>query len=99
MTRVVIGKKRYPEATSILILADGGGSNSSKPRIQTKPTANCAWRTIHRTPLNGTQLSMNSCLGRSGVEHHALAKGTKNTKTKTGLKVFARVTKLQGNSK
>jgi len=28
-----IGKKRYPNATSILILADGGGSNSSRSHI------------------------------------------------------------------
>ena len=102
-----IGKKRYPQATTILILADGGGSNSSRHHVFKQSLQNLAndmqvelrmahyppytskWNPIeHRVfphitrALSGVVLSTISLLKEL----------VQNTKTKTGLKVFARVT-------
>ena len=103
----VIGKKRYPEATSILILADGGGSNSSRHHVFKQSLQNLAndmqielrmahyppytskWNPIeHRVFPHITRALAGVVLSTVPL----LKELVKNTKTKTGLKVFARVT-------
>lgn len=103
----VIGKKRYPQATSILILADGGGSNSSRHHVFKQSLQNLAndmqielrmahyppytskWNPIeHRVFPHITRALAGVVLSTVPL----LKELVKNTKTKTGLKVFARVT-------
>ena len=103
-----IGKKRYPNATSILILADGGGSNSCrhhvfKESLQTLsnelgielrmahyPPYTSKWNPIeHRLFPHITR----SLSGVILVSISILKELIKKTKTKSGLKVFTRISK------
>lgn len=103
-----IGKKRYPNATSILVLADGGGSNSSRRhifkeelqrisnligieiRIAHYPPYTSKWNPIeHRLFPHVTRSLAGVVLTGTDLIRDLI----KKTKTETGLKVFARVTK------
>lgn len=103
-----IGKRKYPNATSILILADGGGSNSSRHHVFKESLQNLSneleielrmahyppytskWNPVeHRVfPHITRSLSGVILLGISLVKELI-----KKTRTKTGLKVFARISK------
>lgn len=103
------GIKRYPNASEILILADGGGSNSSRSRI---------WKTrLQELLCEQYGLKVTVCHYPPGaskwnpIEHRLFSEITKNwrgvpltsfetpvkyirtTKTKTGLKVYSRLVK------
>lgn len=103
-----MGKNQYPNATSILILADGGGSNSSRHhvfkeslqklsneigidlRMAHYPPYTSKWNPIeHRVFPHITR----SLSGVILLSISLLKELIKKTKTKTGLKVFARVSK------
>ena len=103
-----LGKKRYPLATSILVLADGGGSNSSRHhvfkeslpklsneldlelRITHYPPYTSKWNPIeHRVFPHITR----SLSGVILLSLSMLKELIKKTKTKTGLKVFVRVSR------
>jgi transposase len=102
------GKKKYSTANSILICADGGGSNGSKNR---------AWKIFLQKMSNETGLSISIChyppatskwnkiehkmfsfisLNWKGVpleNYETIIKLIKGTKTRTGLKVKAKLDK------
>jgi hypothetical protein len=103
-----IGKKKYPNATSILILADGGGSNSSRHhlfkeslqnlsnilgielRMAHYPPYTSKWNPIeHRVFPHITRSLSGVILLTVSIVKELI----KKTTTKTGLKVFARVSK------
>ena len=103
-----IGKKRYPNATSILILADGGGSNSSRHHVFKESLQNLATelgvelRMAHYPPYTSKwnpiehRVFPHITRSLSGVILVSLSivkELIKKTKTKTGLKVFARISK------
>jgi len=103
-----IGKRKFPNATSILILADGGGSNSSrhhvfKESLQNLSTElNIEFRIAHYPPYTSKwnpiehRVFPHITRSLSGVillSVSMLKELIKKTKTKTGLKVFARVSK------
>ena len=101
-----IGKKRYPSATSILILADGGGSNSSRHHVFKESLQNLSnelgieLRMAHYPPYTSkwdpiehlvfahiTRSMSGVILSSIGIMKELI----KKTKTKAGLKVFARI--------
>jgi hypothetical protein len=101
-----IGKNKYPFAKSILILADGGGSNASRNHIFKESLQNLAndisielriahyppytskWNPIeHRVFPHITRALAGVILSSVSLMKELV----KNTKTKTGLKVFVRV--------
>ena len=103
-----IGKKKYPGATSILILADGGGSNSSRHHVFKESLQNLSnelnieLRMAHYPPYTSKWNPIEhrvfphitrSLSGVILVSISILKELIKKTTTKTGLKVFARVTK------
>jgi hypothetical protein len=61
-----LGKKRYPDATSILILADGGGSNSSRHHVFKESLQNLSnelsiqLRIAHYPPYTSKYIKMES---------------------------------------
>lgn len=102
-----IGKKRYPKANSILILADGGGSNSSRRhvfkealqklstsigieiRMAHYPPYTSKWNPIeHRVFPHVTRSLSGVVLTSIELIRDLIKKST----TKSGLKVFARIT-------
>ncbi len=103
-----IGKKKYPNATSILILADGGGSNSCRHHVFKESLQNLSnelgielrmahyppytskWNPIEHLVFPHITRSMSGVILLSVALMKELIK---KTKTKTGLKVFARVSK------
>jgi hypothetical protein len=100
----VMGKRRYPQATRLLICADGGGSNSSRNRL---------WKVSLQHLANRTGLTLTVCHYPPGtskwnkIEHRMFSFISINwrgkplesyetviqlingTKTRTGLKVHA----------
>jgi len=103
-----IGKKRYPQATSILILADGGGSNGSRLHVFKKGLQDLSsllgieLRLAHYPPgtskWNPIEHRVFPHITRSlsGVilSSVSIAKELiKKTTTTSGLKVFVRVSK------
>ena len=103
-----IGKKRYPNATSILILADGGGSNSSRHHVFKESLQNLSnelgieLRMAHYPPYTSKWNPIEhrvfphitrSLSGVILVNISILKELIKKTKTKSGLKVFTRVSK------
>jgi len=103
-----IGKKKYPNATSILILADGGGSNSSRNHLFKESLQNLSnilgielrmahyppyaskWNPIeHRVFPHITRSLSGVILLSISIVKELI----KKTTTKTGLKVFTRVSK------
>lgn len=103
-----VGKKRYPDADTILILADGGGSNSSRRhvfkealqrisnligisiRLAHYPPYTSKWNPIEHRVFPHVTRSLSGIV-LSSVE--LIKELIKKTKTKTGLKVLARITK------
>lgn len=101
-----MGRKAYPDATELLVTADGGGSNASRSRL---------WRIELQRFADVTGLKVNVCHFPPGtskwnkIEHRLFAYVTQNwrgrplvsreavvalirsTKTKTGLRVKARL--------
>jgi hypothetical protein len=99
-----MGQPRYPEATELLITADGGGSNSSRCRL---------WKIALQELANATGLVLNVChfppgtskwnkiehrlfchvtqnwRGKPLVSHDLIVKLIGDTTTATGLKVKA----------
>jgi hypothetical protein len=103
-----IGKKRFPNATSILILADGGGSNSSKHHVfkeslqHLSNELNLELRMAHYPPYTSKWNPIehrvfphitNSLSGVILLNIVLMKELIKKTKTKTGLKVFARISR------
>jgi hypothetical protein len=70
-----MGKKRYPHATSLLITADSGGSNSSRSRL---------WKVALQKLANKIKLELNVCHFPPGtskwnkIEHRLFSYITKN---------------------
>jgi Rhodopirellula transposase DDE domain len=99
-----MGQARYPEATELLITADGGGSNSSRCRL---------WKIALQELADATGLVLNVChfppgtskwnkiehrlfchitqnwRGKPLVSHEVIVKLIGHTTTRTGLKVRA----------
>lgn len=103
-----IGKKRYPNAVSVLILADGGGSNSSRHHVFKESLQNLAneigleLRLAHYPPYtskwNPIEHRVFPHITRSLTGVILLTIGLmkdliKKTTTTTGLKIFARISK------
>lgn len=103
-----MGSKRYPDATEILIIADGGGSNSSRSRLWKKSLQNFANKTglkisvSHFPPgtskWNKIEHRMFSFItmnwrGKPLVSHEIVVKLIANTTTKSGLKIQASLDK------
>lgn len=104
----ICGRRRYPEATRLLICADGGGSNGSRNRL---------WKTCLQDLANKLELDITVCHYPPGtskwnkVEHRmfsfislnwkgiplknyeTIIKLISGTKTKTGLKIKAKLDK------
>jgi hypothetical protein len=100
------GKKYYPVATSVLILADGGGSNSSRHYIFKEQLENCAntigieIRIAHYPPYtskyNPIEHKLFCHIQKSfeGIvfENYEIVKeAIEKTITSKGLNVFARI--------
>ena len=103
-----MGKEKYPQATELMITADGGGSNGSRVRLWKKELQNFAdeidfpIRVSHFPP--GTSkwnkiehrmfchISMN-WRGKPLVSHEIIVNLIANTTTKTGLKIQADLNK------
>src|SRR6478609_11579329 len=78
-----VGRARYPEATRLLITADGGGSNGSRVRLWKRElqklatsSASTSWSAICRpAPASGTKSSTGSSLSsvRTGAPSHSSA--------------------------
>jgi hypothetical protein len=101
-----MGKKAYPEATELLVTADGGGSNAPRSRL---------WRVELQRFANATGLKLSVChfppgtskwnkiehrlfshitqnwRGRPLVSREAVVALIRSTKTKTGLRVRAKL--------
>ena len=103
-----IGKRRFPNATSILILADGGGSNSSRHHVfkeslqKLSNELNIELKVAHYPPYTSKwnpvehRVFPHITRSLSGVillSVSMIKELIKKTKTKTGLKVFVRVSK------
>jgi hypothetical protein len=97
-----MGTKVYPRATSLLIVADGGGSNGSRVRLwkwELQRLADAAQLTIHVSHLppgtskwNKIEHRLFSFIsknwrGRPLLTHATIVKLIASTKTSTGLKV------------
>ncbi len=103
-----IGKRKFPNATSILILADGGGSNGSRHHVFKEslqhlsnelnielkmahyPPYTSKWNPIEHRVFPHISRSLSGVILLSVS---MLKELIKKTKTKTGLKVFVRVSK------
>lgn len=103
-----IGKNKYPLATSILILADGGGSNSSRHhvfkeslqklsndlgielRMAHYPPYTSKWNPVEHRVFPHITRALSGVILVSVVLLKELVRGAK---TKTGLKVFARISR------
>ena len=101
-----MGTKQYPEATEVLVTADGGGSNSYRSRVwkdrlqklATKtglaitvthfPPGTSKWNKIEHRLFS--HISMN-WRGRPLEDYETIVQLIGATKTKTGLKVNARL--------
>jgi len=101
-----MGKKAYPDATELLVTADGGGSNASRSRL---------WRVQLQRFADATGLNVNVChfppgtskwnkiehrlfshitqnwRGRPLVSREAVVALIRSTTTKTGLRVRSRL--------
>ena len=103
-----IGKKRFPNATSILILSDGGGSNSSRHHVFKESLQaaaidlNLELRMAHYPPYTSKWNPVEhrvfphitrSLSGVILVSIAILKELIKKTKTKNGLKIFTRISK------
>jgi hypothetical protein len=103
-----IGKKKHPNATSMLLLADGGGSNSSRHHVFKESLQNLAselgltLRLAHYPPYTSKwnpiehRVFPHITRSLSGVILTSISlmkELVKKTTTKTGLKVFARISK------
>ena len=103
-----IGKRKYPGATSILILADGGVSNSSRHHVfkeslqKLSNELNIELRMAHYPPYTSKWNPIEhrvfphitrSLSGVILINLSLLKELIKKTTIQTGLKVFARVTK------
>jgi len=103
-----IGKNKFPNATSILILADNGGSNSSRHHLFKESLQNLAnelcieLRVAHYPPYASKwnpiehRVFPHITLSLSGVillNISLMKELVKKTKTSTGLKVFSRISK------
>ncbi len=103
-----IGKKRYRNATSILILADGGGSNSSRHHVFKKSLQNLSnklsieLRVAHYPPYTSKwnpiehKVFPHITRSLSGVillNILILKELVKKATTQTGLKVFTRISR------
>jgi hypothetical protein len=99
-----MGAKRYPDATELLITADGGGSNGSRCRLWKVALQELAVRLgipIHvcrspRGPASGTRSSIacSATLPKIGggdlsVSHEVIINLIANTTTQAGLKIRA----------
>ena len=105
-----MGHPVYPEAQHLLICADGGGSNDSRLRLwkaelQRFATQTCLKTTVCHFPPGTSKwnkiehrlfshITMN-WRGRPLVSHDVVVKLIGSTKTKSGLKVKARLDKQQ----
>ena len=101
-----IGKKNYPAATKLLICADGGGSNASRSRLwkyhlqklvdETKlqivvchyPPGTSKWNKIEHKMFSF--ISMN-WRGKPLTSYEIIINLIKNTTTKKGLKISAKI--------
>jgi transposase len=104
----MMGKKAYPDATDVLVVADGGGSNGSRVRLwktSLQALADKTGLTFHVSHLPpGTSkwnkiehrlfshIGMN-WRGRPLVSHEVIVNLIAATTTKTGLKVRAKLDK------
>ena len=96
-----LGQAAYPNATSLLITADGGGSNGvtvtpveagvAAPR-RTRPGWSCGSATCHPAPANGTRSSIGSSrtsprtgAGKPLVSYEVIVQLIAATTTKSGL--------------
>lgn len=101
-----MGKKAYPEAQQLLITADSGGSNAARSRLWKRTVQDIANRTgleitvCHFPPgtskWNKIEHRMFSHIsqnwrGRPLVDHATIVSLIASTRTKTGLKVRARL--------
>jgi hypothetical protein len=101
-----MGKRAYPDATELLVTADGGGSNGSRTRL---------WKVELQALANETGLSISVChlppgtskwnkiehrmfshisqnwRGRPLVSHETVVNLIANTTTKSGLRIRARL--------
>lgn len=100
----VMGKEKYPNASELMIVADGGGSNSTRARLWKKELQSLAdeinfpIRVSHLPPGTSkwnkiehkmfSYISMN-WRGRPLVSHEIILNLISNTTTKTGLKIKA----------
>ena len=99
-----MGRPRYPQATELLITADGGGSNSSRCRlwkIALQELADATGLTLHVSHFPPGTSKWNKIehrlfchvtqnwRGRPLVSHDLIVKLIGSTTTKTGLKVKA----------
>lgn len=99
-----VGRERYPAATKLLIMADGGGSNASRSRLWKVSLQDLADRTglsiqvCHFPPgtskWNKIEHRMFSFItqnwrGRPLISHEVIVNLIANTTTRTGLKIHA----------
>ena len=97
-----MGSKAYPQATSLLVVADSGGSNGSRVRLwkwELQRLADATRLAIHVSHLPpGTSkwnkiehrlfsFISNNWRGRPLLTHATIVKLISNTRTSTGLKV------------
>lgn len=102
------GKKHYPQATSIMILCDGGGSNSShyyifKEKLQEVANKiNIEIRIAHYPPYTSKYNPIEhllfphvtrACKGLVFKDIEIVKSAMENTKTKTGLQVAVSIVK------
>src|SRR3989338_4026167 len=105
-----LGKKHYPKAKELLICADSGGSNGSRNRgwkyflykfasdsdlkitVCHYPPGTSKWNKIEHRLFSF--ISMN-WRGKPLIDYQVVVDLIKNTTTKNGLKVFARLDKKQ----
>ena len=103
-----MGKKAYPEATDVLVVADGGGSNGTRVRLWKTSLQDLADKTglsfhvSHLPPGTSkwnkiehrlfSHIGMN-WRGRPLVSHEVIVNLIAATTTKTGLKVRAKLDK------
>ena len=103
-----MGHKTYPQATELLIMADAGGSNASRSRlwkVGLQRLANLTGLHIHvshfppgTSKWNKIEHRMFSFItqnwrGRPLVSYQTIVDLIANTKTTTGLKIKARLTR------